>query len=295
MPKVKANNIELEYDTFGDSKSEPLLLIMGLAAQMIQWPEEFCEMLVEQGFFVIRFDNRDVGLSKKFEHLGVPNTIKAFVDIQKGEKVTYDYTTDDMADDAIGLLDALGIEKAHICGASMGAAITQTIGYRHADRVLSLAPIMGSTGNPDLPRAKPEVSSILVTPTPAEREAYIEHRVKNEKIIYGTGFPYDENARRDMMGRLFDRCFYPQGIARQLMATLAHGNRKPKLSSIKAPTIVIHGKDDPLVPFEGGKDTADSIPGAELLLIDGMGHSLPPETWPTIVNAIRKNADKAKK
>ncbi|MFX1292459.1 MAG: alpha/beta fold hydrolase [Promethearchaeota archaeon] len=295
MPKVKANNIELEYDTFGDSTSEPLLLIMGLGAQLIQWPEEFCEMLVKKGFFVIRFDNRDVGLSTKFEHLGIPNTIEAARARQRGEKVTYDYTTDDMADDAVGLLDALRIEKAHICGASMGAAITQTIGYRHPDRVLSLVSIMGSTGNPDLPRAKPEIADILFTPAPTEREAYIEHRVKTGKTIYGTGFPFDENRRRDMMARVYDRCFYPQGRVRQLMATIAHGNRKPKLSSITAPTVVIHGGDDPLVPVMGGKDTAESIPGAELVIIDGMGHSLPPETWPTIVNAIRKNADKSQK
>jgi pimeloyl-ACP methyl ester carboxylesterase len=295
MPKVKANNIELEYDTFGDSTSEPLLLIMGFGAQMIQWPEEFCEMLVEKSFYVIRFDNRDVGLSTKFDHLGIPKFREAREAFQRGEKITYDYTTDDMADDAIGLLDALGIEKAHICGASMGAAITQTIGYRHPDRVLSLAPIMGSTGNPDLPRPKPEIANMLIARAPTEREAYIEYRVKIAKTTYGNGFPYDENFGRDMMGRVFDRSFYPQGTVRQMMARMAHGNRKPRLSSINAPTIVIHGGDDPLVPVTGGKDTADSIPGAELLIIAGMGHSLPPETWPTIVNAIRKNADKTQK
>ncbi|MHA1915181.1 MAG: alpha/beta fold hydrolase [Promethearchaeota archaeon] len=293
MPRVKANNIELEYDTFGDSSSEPLLLIMGLGAQLIQWREEFCEMLVKKDFYVIRFDNRDVGLSTKFEHLGIPNTIQAFQARLRGEKITYDYTTDDMADDAVGLLDALGIEKAHICGASMGAAITQTIGYRHLDRVLSLAPIMGTTGNPDLPRAKPEVARILVTPTPTDREAYIEHRVKTGRVVYGSGFPYDENRRGEMMARVYDRCFYPQGTARQLMASMAHGNRKPKLSSITAPTVVIHGSDDPLVPVTGGKDTAESIPGADLLIIDGMGHSQPPEVWPTVVDAIRKNANKS--
>lgn len=294
MPRVKANNIELEYETLGDSTAEPLLLVMGLGGQLIQWPDEFCEMLVDKGFYVIRFDNRDVGLSTKFEHLGIPNTREAFQARLRGEKITYDYTTDDMADDAVGLLDVLGIEKAHICGASMGAAITQTIGYRHPDRVLSLAPIMGSTGNPELPRAKPEVAGILVTPAPTEREAYIEHRVKTGKIFHGTGLPYDENRRREMMARVYDRCFYPQGQARQLMATMAHGNRKPKLSSITAPTVVIHGSDDPLVPVTGGKDTAESIPGADLVIIDGMGHSLPPETWPTIVHAIRKNADKSR-
>jgi len=227
--------------------------------------------------------------------LGIPKIREARQAFLRGEKITYDYTTDDMADDAVGLLDALGIEKAHICGASMGAAITQTIGYRHPDRVLSLAPIMGSTGNPDLPRAKPEVANMLYARAPTEREAYIEYRVKIAKTTYGKGFPYDENFGRDMMGRVFDRSFYPQGTVRQMMASMAHGNRKSRLSSITAPTIVIHGGDDPLAPVTGGKDTADSIPGADLMIIDGMGHSLPPETWPRIVNAIRKNADKSRK
>lgn len=295
MPRVNANNIELEYDTFGDTASEPLLLIMGMGSQMIQWQEEFCEMLVNKGFFVIRFDNRDIGLSTKFDHLGIPNIIEAYRAVDRGQKVTFDYTIDDMADDAVGLLDALGIKKAHICGVSMGALITQTIGYRHPDRVLSLVPIMGSTRNPDLPSVDPEVRAILYTPAPTEREAYIEHRLKTGKIVYGKGFPYDENARRDLAGRLYGRSFYPQGSARQLMAILAHGNLRPRLSSITAPTIVIHGSDDPLVPVTGGKDIADSIPGAELLIIDGMGHSLPPEAWPKIINAIRKNADKSKK
>jgi len=295
MPKVKANNIELEYDTFGDSTSEPLLLIMGLGAQMIQWPEEFCEMLVEKGFYVIRFDNRDVGLSTKFDHLGIPKFREAREAVQRGEKITYDYTIDDMADDAVGLLETLGIEKAHICGVSMGASITQTIGYRHPDRVLSLVPIMGTTRNPDLPLPKPEVADMLIARAPTEREAYIDYRVKIAKTTYGKGFPYNENFGRDMMGRVFDRSFYPQGTVRQMMASMAHGNRKPRLSSINAPTIVIHGGDDPLVPVTGGKDIANSIPGAELFIIDGMGHSLPPETWPTIVNAIRKNADKTQK
>jgi len=283
MPKVKANNIELEYDTFGDSTSEPFVLINGLGSQLIRWPEEFCEMFVKKGFYVIRFDNRDVGLSTKFEHLGIPNSTKS-----------KNYTFDDMADDTVGLLDALGIEKAHICGVSMGAAITQTIGYRHPDRVLSLAPIAGTTGNPDLPSGKTKIMRKLLTPAPTEREANIEHWAKFRKIINGTGFPYDENTERELSARCYDRMFYPQGKTRQLFATLAHGNRKPRLSSITAPTVVIHGSDDPLFPYATGKDIADSIPGSEFVLIEGMGHSFPPETWPTIVSAIRLNADKSK-
>ncbi|MBY9015631.1 MAG: alpha/beta hydrolase [Candidatus Lokiarchaeota archaeon] len=283
MPKVKANNIELEYDTFGDSTSEPLLLINGLGSQLIRWPEEFCEMFVKKGFYLVRFDNRDVGLSTKFEHLGIPNS-----------KEAKNYAIDDMADDAVGLLDALGIEKAHICGISMGAAITQTIGYRHPDSVLSLTLIAGTTGNPDLPSGKSKMLRLLLTPAPTDREANIEFWAKFRRNLNGTGFPYDENKERELSARCYDRKFYPQGKARQLWATLAQGNRKPKLSSISVPTVVIHGRDDPLFPYAAGKDIADSIPGSEFVLIDGMGHSFPPETWPTIVNAIRKNADKSK-
>jgi pimeloyl-ACP methyl ester carboxylesterase len=294
MPKAKANNIELEYETFGEASSEPLLLIMGLGAQMIAWDEEFCNMLVDKGFYVIRFDNRDIGLSTKFEHLGIPNTMEAGQALSRGEKISFDYTLDDMADDAMGLLDALGIKKAHICGASMGAAITQNIGYRHQDRVLSLAPIMGSTGNPELPGADQEVMSILFTPVPRERAAYIEYNVKTGRIMHGSGFPYDEDKRREIIGSAYDRSFYPQGFARQLMAIMMQGNQKSKLGVITTPTIVIHGADDPLIPLPGGKDIAASILGAELLIIDGMGHSMGiPETWPIIVEAIKKNADKA--
>ncbi len=292
MPKIIANNIEIEYDTFGDPSSNPLLLIMGLGAQMISWEEEFCELLVNHGFYVIRFDNRDVGLSTKFEEAGVPDIMKLVIGAQRGEKIESPYTLEDMADDAIGLLDALKIDKAHICGASMGAMIVQVIAVRYSSRVLSLTSIMGSTGNPDLPQPKQEAMKVILTPAPTEREAYIEESVKRWRVLYGTGFPFDEERRRKMATRAYDRSFYPQGFARQLAAILASGNRRPTLASIKVPTLVIHGGDDPLVPVEGGKDTAEAIPGAELLIIDGMGHSLPPETWPQIVNAITKNTVK---
>lgn len=292
MTKIIANNIEIEYDTFGDPSSNPLLLIMGLGAQMISWEEELCELLVNQGFYVIRFDNRDVGLSTKFEEAGVPDIMKLVIRAQRGEKIESPYTLEDMADDAIGLLDALKIDKAHICGASMGAMIVQVIAVRYPSRVLSLTSIMGSTGNPNLPQPKPETMKVLMTPAPTEREAYIEESVKRWRVLYGTGFPFDEERRRKMAARAYDRSFYPEGFARQLAAVLANGNRKPTLASIKVPTLIIHGGDDLLVPVEGGIDTAEAIYGAELLIINGMGHSLPPETWPQIVDAIAKNAAK---
>ena len=292
MPKAKANNIEIEYDTFGDPSLKPLLLVMGLGAQMIAWLEDFCMMLVDKGFYVIRFDNRDIGLSTKFEEAGVPDLMKEVMAAQRGETILPPYTVEDMADDAVGLLDALNIEKAHICGASMGGMIVQIIAFRHPTRVLSLTSIMSTTGNPNLPQAKPEALQVLLKPAPTEREAYIEESVKRRRILYGSGFPYPEDQVREFAAISYDRSFYPQGMARQLFAILATENRVPKLGSIKVPTVVIHGGDDPLVPVEGGKETAESISGSELIIIEGMGHSLPTETWPQIVDAIANNADK---
>ena len=293
MPKAKVNDIEIEYETFGEPSSKPLLLIMGLGAQMINWDEEFCEKLVERGFYVIRFDNRDVGLSTKFEEVGEPDLMKLFMSVQKGEKIEAPYTLEDMADDAVGLLDVLNVDKAHICGRSMGGMIAQIIAYRHPKRILSLISISSSTGNPDLPRPKPEAMQVLVNPIPTEREAIIENGVNRMRIIHGSGFPFDEERARKLVGNSFDRSAYGQGFGRQLSAVIASGNRKPALASITVPTLVIHGGDDPLVPLEGGRDTAEAIPGSELLIIKGMGHSLPPEVWLQVIDAITKNAFKA--
>ncbi|MFX0037061.1 MAG: alpha/beta fold hydrolase [Candidatus Hermodarchaeota archaeon] len=293
MPKAKANNIEIEYDTFGDPSSKPLLLIMGLGAQMIRWDIELCEKLAEAGFYVIRFDNRDVGLSTKFDETGVPDLMKMFMAVQKGEKIESAYTLNDMADDAVGLLDALNIDKAHICGASMGGMIAQVIAYRHPSRVLSLTSIMSSTGNPDLPQPKPQALQVLLKPPPEGRDAIIEDGVNRMRIIHGSGFPFDEEKARKFVTAAYDRSNYRPGYSRQLAAILATGDRKQFLTSIKVPTLVIHGGDDPLVSIEGGKDTAASIPGAELLIIEGMGHSLPIEVWPRVIDAFIKNTSKA--
>ena len=286
MPNITANGIQIEYDTFGDKSSPPLLLIQGLGDQMIAWDEEFCKQLADKGLYVIRFDNRDVGLSTKFEEAGIPNIPELMAAAAQGQTVEAPYTLNEMADDAIGLLDALGIEKAHVCGESMGAMITQVVGYLHPARVLSLIPIMGSTGTTDLSQAKPEVRKAMMTPAPQEREANIEHRVKNGPVYGGSGFPFDEKRSRDFAARTYDRAFYPQGSARQMAAIVANGNRKPLLAGITAPTLVIHGSEDPLLPLEDGLDTADSIPGAEMLIIEGMGHGLPVGAWPQIIEAI---------
>ena len=292
MAKANANGIQIEYETFGDSNSPPLLLIRGLGTQMTDWEEDFCNQFVEKGFFVIRFDNRDVGLSQKFEECGVPDIMAALTALMQGQQVQTPYSLEDMADDAVGLLDALGIKKAHILGISMGSAITQIIGYRHPSRVLSLIPIMGTTGNPELPQAKPEAMELLLTPAPEEREAYIEHYKITQKVIWGN-LPYDEEDINKRAAISYDRSNYPQGVARQLVATIANGNRKPRLASITAPALVIHGAQDPLIPMEGGKDTAKAIPGADLLIIEGMGHCLPRAAWPQIVEAIAAHARKA--
>jgi pimeloyl-ACP methyl ester carboxylesterase len=275
MPKVKANNIELEYETFGDSSDKPLLLINGLGSQMIDWYLGFILNLVGRGFYVIRFDNRDVGLSSKME-----------------EPDGAQYSLEDMADDAVGLLDALNIEKTHICGESMGGMIVQIIALRYPTRVLSLTSIMSSTGNPNIPRGDPEVGRVLMQPAPSDREGYVEYYVKLRRLLYGS-FPYDEDKNREISGRFFDRSFYPPGISRQSMAIMRSGNRKSKLSSIKVPTLVIHGTDDPVIPVEGGKDIHEAIPGSKLLITEGMGHSFPQETWRQISAAIAENASKA--
>lgn len=293
MPKVNANNIEIHYETFGDPSAKPLLLIMGFGSQMIHWDEEFCNMLAKSGHYVIRYDNRDVGLSTKIDEAGTPDFLKAISSFQKGEKVHAPYTMDDMADDAVGLLDALNISSAHICGCSMGGVIAQYIAINHPSRVLSLTSMMSTTGNPDLPPLNPEAMKLFLLPVPSKRDAYIKDYVKREKVMYGPIIPLDEERRRLYAAKAYDRCFYPQGNTRQIMALLTSGNRKPALASVKIPTLVIHGGNDPLVSLEAGKDTAEAIPGAELLIIDGMGHSLPPETWSQVVDGISRNTTKA--
>ena len=296
MPKANANGIQIEYETFGNPSSSPLLLIMGLGGQLIHWDTGLCEQFAEKGHFVIRFDNRDCGLSTKFEAAGLPDMIELFDKTLRGEAVETPYTLNDLADDAAGLLDALDVNKAHICGASMGGMIAQTLAIRHPHRVSSLISIYSTTGNPELPQMKPEAMEVLMTPPPTEREAYIEYNVKTLRFIAGDGFPFDEDFIRDISARSFDRAFYPQGVGRQMAAVMAQQNRRVALASVKAPTLVIHGTADPLVPVEHGRDTADAIPGAQLLLIEGMGHDLPHTKgpWPQIVEAVSAHTQKVK-
>jgi pimeloyl-ACP methyl ester carboxylesterase len=294
MSKAKANGIQIEYETFGNKSSRPLLLIIGLGGQLIQWDVDICRDLAERGYYVIRFDNRDSGQSTIFEEAGMPDLPAIFGKLMRGEKIKPPYTIEDMGDDAAGLLDALGIQKAHICGMSMGGMIAQTIAIRHPSRVLSLTSIYSTTGNPKVPQPKPEVMGVLIAPPPVEREACVEHMLKVFKTIAGPGFPMDEKWTRKILAEGYDRGFYPQGSARQLVAILTQDNRVPALASVKVPTLVVHGTNDPLVSVEGGKDTARVIPGAQLMLIEGMGHDLPHGgAWPRIIEAIVAHTQKA--
>ncbi len=293
MARVRANGIELEYDNFGSPKGRPLVLVMGLGGQLLMWDEAFCESLAERGHYVVRFDNRDVGLSTKFDAAGIPNVIELMQQSAAGKTPAVPYTLDDMADDTAGLLDALGLDSVHLCGASMGGMIAQTVAIRHGRRLRSLTSIMSSTGNPSVPPAKPEAMAVLMTPPPTDRAGSLDAAVRTWRTIGSPGFPFDEAKIRARAGRLYDRSFHPQGTARQMAAILAHGSRVERLRSVSTPTLVIHGAADPLVPLEGGQDTARSILGAELLVIEGMGHDLPEGAFPTLVGAISEHTAKA--
>ncbi|MEJ2166084.1 MAG: alpha/beta hydrolase, partial [Desulfobacterales bacterium] len=226
---------------------------------------------------------------------GLPDMAEMLHALMQGRSLEAPYSLNDMADDAAGLLDALNIGKAHVCGCSMGGMIAQTLAIRHPHRILSLISIYSTTGNPNLPQAQPAAMAALMTPPPTERQAYIDYNVKTMKAIAGSGFPFNEQFIRSISARAYDRAFYPQGVARQMMAVMAQENRKPALASVAVPTLVIHGTADPLVPPEHGKDTADAVPGAQLLLIEGMGHDLPHTggPWPQIIDAIAAHTKEA--
>ncbi len=293
MARAQVDGIELEYETFGDRGARPLLLIMGLGGQLLLWDEEFCAALADLGHFVIRYDNRDVGLSTKLEHAGAPNLLETMQAAAAGQPVETAYTLDEMADDAAGLLDSLELESAHVAGASMGGMIAQVLVLRHPDRVRSLTSIMSTTGNPDLAPPQPDALGALFRPRAEDREGAIEQAVELQRTISGSGFPFDLERTRELAARSYDRSFYPAGIFRQIAAVLASGSRRPALASVETPTLVVHGDADPLIPLEGGRDTAQAIPGAELLVIEGLGHELPPKVWPRFIDAINGHTEKA--
>jgi pimeloyl-ACP methyl ester carboxylesterase len=288
--KVKANGVELEYESFGREGDPVVLLVMGLGAQLTLWPDALCEKLTVKGFRVIRYDNRDVGLSTKFDAAGLPDMAQIFAGAAKPA-----YTLDDMAADAVGLLDALKIEKAHIVGASMGGMIAQLIAANHPEKTLSLTSIMSTTGNPAVPPATPEAMAALTTrlPPDAPMEAMIDNAVKTLGVLGSPAHDYDTPEERDRVRRSLQRSIYPAGFARQMAAIVANGDRRAKLKGVLAPTIVIHGEVDPLVNLQGGKDTASSIKGAELILIPGMGHDLPPFVLDQVTAEVARVAARA--
>ena len=287
---VRANGIDIVYDTFGDPRAAPLILIMGLASQMIAWDEEFCRDLAARGFWVIRFDNRDIGLSSKLDQYPAPNLGALLQQQILGRPVDAPYTLRDMARDTVGLMDALGIEQAHVAGASMGGAIAQEMAIHFPDRLRSLTSIMSSTGEPGLPPPRPEAMAVLLTPFAGDWPGYLANYLRSWKVLRGPGFALDE-ARDAVRAQLnFTRGLSPAGAARQLAAIIASGSRKDALQAIHVPTLVIHGDCDPLVPVEGGVATAKAIPGARLIIIKGMGHALPVSTWPQIIDAIAQHA-----
>ena len=287
---AKANGIDLCYDTFGDPKAPPMLLIMGLASQMVAWDEEFCAGLAERGFYAVRFDNRDIGLSTRFVQAGIPDVQAAFMAAMQDKPIEAPYLLRDMAADAVGLMDALGIGAAHVVGASMGGAIAQTLAIEHPERLLSLTSIMATSGAPDLPPPTPAALAMLFKPTPTDPAGYFESYAQTWKVLRVGSFPLDEARDLSRAKQNFARGLNPAGVARQLVAILASGSRKQALATVRTPTLVIHGDVDPLVPLAGGLDVAASVPGAKLFVIEGMGHALPISMWPRIIDAIANHA-----
>ena len=289
MPIAHTNGIELDYDTFGDPAKPPLLLIMGLGGQKIAWDEDFCRTLADRGFFVVRFDNRDVGLSTKIGG-GPPPDLGAAL---TGDLSSAPYTLEDMAADTAGLLEALGLPRAHVVGVSMGGMIAQTLAIHHPDKVLSLCSIMSTTGNPDVGRPKPEAIAVLMAPPADSREEAVSRSVEVAAVIGSPGFARDDAQIRERAGRAWDRDHDAFGMARQLIAVLASSDRTGRLAGVQVPTVVIHGADDPLIDPSGGRATAAAVPGAELVVIPGMGHDLPLGAWAQVIDTIVANAARA--
>lgn len=293
MLTLKTDRIELCYETRGHEDHPPLLMIMGLGGQLVRWPEKFLTEIEGRGFRLILFDNRDVGLSTHFHAAGPPDLGAALQARLAGATPDLAYGLDDMADDCVDLLDGLGLARAHVLGVSMGGMIAQALAIRHPHRLHSLTSIMSSTGNPALPPAKPEVMARLMVPPASTREEAIENAVETDRLIGSTVFPFEEDFYRWRAGRAYDRAHDPDGVARQTAAILVHGDRGDGLAKLSLPSLVVHGSDDPLVPIEGGRDTARRIPAAVLLEIEGMAHDLPAPVHAHIADALAALRDRA--
>jgi pimeloyl-ACP methyl ester carboxylesterase len=285
---AKVGDVELCYERLGDPSDPPMLLVMGLGTQMLAWHEDFCAMLVDRGFHVIRFDNRDAGRSTWIDH--PPPSVRDLLTRRPRDPA---YTLDDMAADAAGLLGHLGLGPAHVVGASMGGMIAQMLAANHPDRVLSLTSIMSTTGSRWAGQPALRTYPILLRSMPRDRDAYVEAAVGIWRVLGSPGFDRDEAAVRERSARSFDRGVSSAATGRQLAAILASGDRTEALRRIEAPTLVIHGSADKLVAPSGGCATARAIPGARLMLVDGMGHDLPRGAWPRLVEAIARHAHAA--
>jgi pimeloyl-ACP methyl ester carboxylesterase len=289
IQRARMGDLDIAYETFGDAGDPPLLLVMGLATQMIGWPDEFCARLADRGHFVVRFDNRDIGLSTHLDAAG-PTDILA---VLGGDVSSVPYGLADLADDTVGLLDALGLDDAHLVGASMGGMIAQLVALRHPARVRSLTSIMSTTGDPGVGAPSEAALALLLTPAAGDREGAVQRVVDTYRVIGSPGFEFDESAVRDRAGLSFDRAYDPAGVARQLGAILTTPDRTRDLKAVSVPTLVIHGSEDALVNVSGGRATAAAVPGAELLVVDGMGHDLPRAVWPEITDRICALIDRA--
>jgi pimeloyl-ACP methyl ester carboxylesterase len=283
------DGIEIAYQEIGDPTAEPMLLVMGLATQMLAWDEELCAMLAERGFRVVRFDNRDIGHSSKIDAAGMPTRL----DMMTGRRASAPYLLKDMAHDGFGLMDHLGIESAHVVGASMGGMIAQTMAIRRPERVRSLVSMLSTTGNRWLGMPSWKAWGTLLARFPRNRAAYVTQAVKTFTIVGSPGFEMDEKRLRKLAGEMYDRSHDAAGILRQMHAITASGDRTADLRGLEIPTLVIHGARDPLVRAGAGRATAKAIPGARLKVIEGMGHDLPRELWPTFVEEIVANAARA--
>ena len=297
MPKAYVNNIQIEYETFGKHSQPKVLLIYGLSGQLIHWPAKFCIKLADHGFHVIRFDNRDTGLSTKFDELGANEAMEIKNALVRGEEIPVPYSIEDMANDALGLLDFLNIEKAHICGMSMGGFIAQTLAVNHAFRLLSLTSIYSHTGKKRAFPPDRKVAEFMMALTPEKKNAYIEHMLKFLKMIFGTGLAFNKKFHLNLIAQSYDRCFCPEGVVRQNLAIMTQKDRTQELKKLKIPTLVIHGDEDPLIPIAGGKATADAIPDAKLKIINGMGHEVPnlDAYWSDILDEMISHMDKIDK
>jgi pimeloyl-ACP methyl ester carboxylesterase len=282
VQRVQVGEIEIAYETFGRPDDVPVFLVMGLATQMIGWPDDFCRGLADRGHFVVRFDNRDIGLSTHLHDAGMPDIMAIF----GGDPSSAPYPLTALADDTVGLIDALGLDSVHLVGASMGGMIAQLVATRNPERVRSLTSIMSTTGDPSVGGPSDAALGVLLAPAATERDAAIQRVVNTYRVIGSPGFEFDETALRERAGLSFDRAHDPAGVVRQLAAIYTTHDRTPDLAKVDVPTLVIHGAEDQLVNVSGGRATAAAVPGCELMIVEGMGHDLPRAVWPQLLDRI---------